>query len=352
MPLDATTGLPTAVNSDGLPVGPYPRVAGVVNAAVPDGLGGWYIGGSFTSVGGVARANIAHIRADNSVDTWGPNPNNSVNCLAMNGSSLVVGGVFSTIGGQPRSGIAAVDRTTGLATAWNPNANGRVGAIALNGSTVYAGGLFTAIGGQTRRFLAALDAGTGSATAWDPNPGSEVNAIAIDGPTIYVAGSFTTVGGQARHRIAALDVATGSPTAWDPNANNSVNTLAVRGTQIYAGGLFTMIGGVFADRRDRRHMMLTSQIVQMLVALALAVLIYTGRIQIAHVLTFSFIAGCPQDLRAGLQTNGHGPSRDRSGRLPEDDHGRVFRRFAERTRHCATLRRFDVDPRLSQLRTG
>ena len=99
VPLDATTGLPTAVNSDGLPVGPYPRVAGVVNAAVPDGLGGWYIGGSFTSVGGVARANIAHIRADNSVDAWGPNPNNGVNCLAMNGSSLVVGGVFSTIGG-------------------------------------------------------------------------------------------------------------------------------------------------------------------------------------------------------------------------------------------------------------
>lgn len=29
--------------------------------------------------------------------------------------------------------------------------------------------------------------------------------------------------------------------------------------------LFTMIGGVFADRRDRRHMMLTSQITPMLV---------------------------------------------------------------------------------------
>jgi Transmembrane secretion effector len=29
--------------------------------------------------------------------------------------------------------------------------------------------------------------------------------------------------------------------------------------------LFTMIGGVVADRRDRRHMMLTSQITQMVV---------------------------------------------------------------------------------------
>jgi MFS family permease len=56
--------------------------------------------------------------------------------------------------------------------------------------------------------------------------------------------------------------------------------------------LFTMIGGVLADRRDRRHMILMSQISQMLVALALAGLIYTRRIQIAQVLALSCIAGC------------------------------------------------------------
>jgi MFS family permease len=56
--------------------------------------------------------------------------------------------------------------------------------------------------------------------------------------------------------------------------------------------LFTMIGGVVADRRDRRHMMLTSQITQMVVALGLAMLIHTGRIQLAHVLTLSFVVGC------------------------------------------------------------
>ena len=56
--------------------------------------------------------------------------------------------------------------------------------------------------------------------------------------------------------------------------------------------LFTLIGGVFADRRDRRHMVLTSQITQMLVALGLAVLIHTGRLQLAHVIMLSFIVGC------------------------------------------------------------
>jgi len=56
--------------------------------------------------------------------------------------------------------------------------------------------------------------------------------------------------------------------------------------------LFTMIGGVFADRRDRRHMILMSQTIQMLVALLLAVLIYTRCIHIAHVLVLSFLVGC------------------------------------------------------------
>jgi MFS family permease len=56
--------------------------------------------------------------------------------------------------------------------------------------------------------------------------------------------------------------------------------------------LLTMVGGVFADRRDRRHMILMSQIIQMLVALVLAVLIYMRRIHIAHVLALSLIAGC------------------------------------------------------------
>jgi MFS family permease len=56
--------------------------------------------------------------------------------------------------------------------------------------------------------------------------------------------------------------------------------------------LLTMVGGVFADRRDRRHMMLLSQTIQMLAALVLAVLICTRRIHIAHVLALSFMAGC------------------------------------------------------------
>jgi MFS family permease len=58
--------------------------------------------------------------------------------------------------------------------------------------------------------------------------------------------------------------------------------------------LFTLVGGVVADRRDRRHMMLISQVTQMAVALLLAALIFTGSIEIWMVLTLSFVSGCAQ----------------------------------------------------------
>ena len=58
--------------------------------------------------------------------------------------------------------------------------------------------------------------------------------------------------------------------------------------------LFTLIGGVVADRRDRRHMMLISNVIQMGVAITLATLVYTEAIQIWMILSLSFLSGCAQ----------------------------------------------------------
>lgn len=58
--------------------------------------------------------------------------------------------------------------------------------------------------------------------------------------------------------------------------------------------LFTLLGGVVADRRDRRHMMLTSQVVQMTVAFILAGLVLSGVVQVWMIVTLSFISGCGQ----------------------------------------------------------
>jgi len=110
--------------------------------------------------------------------------------------------------------------------------------LAVAGETVYAGGSFTSIGGQERNRIAALDAATGAATLWNPDADGSVEAIAVSGETVYVGGNFGTIGGRTRHYIAALDVATGAANSWDPSANGSVQILAASGGTIYAGGGF------------------------------------------------------------------------------------------------------------------
>ncbi|HVP15659.1 MAG TPA: hypothetical protein VMS88_08945, partial [Terriglobales bacterium] len=243
VPLSAETG--EALRS-------FPRVFGTVHASVSDGSGGWYIGGSFSTVGGLPRSNLAHVLADGSVSPWDPNADGEVDALGVSGGMVYAGGYFTSIGGQARNHIAALDTTTGAATDWNPNADYYVHALAVSGGTVYAGGSFTSIGGQARNRIAALDAATGAATTWDPNAGGQypyVYALAVSESTVYAGGEFTSIGGQARKFIAALDATTGAATAWDPNAGGigsvyaSVYALAVDGSTVYAGGYFTSIGG-------------------------------------------------------------------------------------------------------------
>ncbi len=58
--------------------------------------------------------------------------------------------------------------------------------------------------------------------------------------------------------------------------------------------LLTLVGGVVADRMDRRHVLIASQLVQMSTALTLAALVYTDQVRIWHVLILSVITGIAQ----------------------------------------------------------
>jgi predicted MFS family arabinose efflux permease len=60
--------------------------------------------------------------------------------------------------------------------------------------------------------------------------------------------------------------------------------------------LFSLFGGVFADRMDRRKMLLYSQYIQMTCAFVLAVLFVTQMVKIWEILALSFIVGCGQSF--------------------------------------------------------
>jgi predicted MFS family arabinose efflux permease len=60
--------------------------------------------------------------------------------------------------------------------------------------------------------------------------------------------------------------------------------------------LFSLVGGVFADRHDRRKLLLMSQYIQMACAFVLAVLFYTHEVKVWHILALSFVVGCGQSF--------------------------------------------------------
>lgn len=244
--LDAATGLATdwdpGVQGPG---SPYPFVEGLLTHDEK-----LYVGGSFSSIGGQNRRGLAAIDLPTrEITDWDPNANSGggipeIRVMRRDARSIYVGGYFQSIGGQPRNNMAEVDARTGKASEWNPDPSNEVFALAIDDEAVYLGGWFKSMGMVWRHNLAAFDLTTGEVTAWNPNPdGAIVYALAASGGRIYAAGHFTEVGGQPRSAIAALDTVTGAPLDWSPDADQIVKALAVRDGVVYAGGLFTTIGG-------------------------------------------------------------------------------------------------------------
>jgi hypothetical protein len=213
-----------------------------------------YIGGAFSKIDDVARESVAALDAiTGEVTDWYPGEiDGRVYSLALSGdeSKLYVGGSFYAIGSDFRGSLAAVDAVSGSVTDWAPFVSGEtVDAIAISedGSTVYVGGWFTSIDFEPRNNLAALDAVTGDLTGWDPGPNAPVRAISLSGSTVYVGGRFTTIGGETRNRVGAVDGVTGGVPPWDPDIGDELYMevwgLLISDWAIDVGGNFATVGG-------------------------------------------------------------------------------------------------------------
>jgi uncharacterized delta-60 repeat protein len=232
----------------------------IINAIAVQADGQVLVGGFFTSIGGQMRNNIARLDATTGLaDSFNPNSNERVYAIAVQADGeILAGGGFTNIGGQARNHIARLNATTGLADAFNPNANGFVYAVVVQANgKILIGGAFNgglgnpSIGGQLRNGMARLDPTTGLADSFDPNANGAVVSIAMqaDGK-IVVGGTFEddfgnpTIGGQLRNSIARLDPATGLADSFNPNASDWVLSVAVQADgKILAGGKFLTIGG-------------------------------------------------------------------------------------------------------------
>ena len=171
-----------------------------------------------------------------------PLGNYAVHALRQVGGTMYAGGQFSTLGGQPRSNIAAFSATTGALTSFRPNFNGAVWAIEdLGGGRLAVGGEFTTVNGVARRGLAVVNAATGVVdTGFNAQLNGNVTTLGLTGGRLIAGGSFAK-------KLQAVNPATGADTGY-LNLNiqgNNVYRMAVspNGTRLVAVAKIDSVSG-------------------------------------------------------------------------------------------------------------
>ena len=194
-----------------------------VYTITPDGAGSLYVGGDFFSIGGQPRYFAAKISSSGSgaIDpNWIADADSTVLSLVPDhAGSVFAGGYFFFIGGANRGGLAKLDATTGTADSdWNPSTSpvgAYITAMAVQGTSVYVGGSFFELDRVPRASIAKLSTtGTGTADpAFDPGVSDGPNGsegllgLTIADGVLHANGGFTTIGGVSRSGIAALPLA-------------------------------------------------------------------------------------------------------------------------------------------------
>lgn len=222
-----------------------------------------YAAGNFTTAGGVPAQSIAKwdglawsalgtgVRLE--YETMIPFPQNvsdpgTICALAVSGSDVYAGGLFTSAGGVPANSIAKWN-----GSGWSALGSGMssylieltyVYALAVNGADLYAGGAFISAGGLPASNIAKWDGSAWSALGSGLD--GWVYALAVSGADLFVGGNFTEAGGESANRIALW-----SGGVWSTlgsGMDDTVLALGLSGSGVYAGGRFTTAGGVAANK--------------------------------------------------------------------------------------------------------
>ncbi|MCB1211557.1 MAG: choice-of-anchor D domain-containing protein, partial [Verrucomicrobiales bacterium] len=220
-------------------------------AVQPDGK--VVLGGIFTTVGGIARNRMARVNADGTLDaSFNPNVNNAINSIALqpDGKILLVGTFFS-VGGTNRLGVARINADGTLDASFNPVPGaGTMYSVAVQpDGKILLGGSFATINGIARNRIARLNADGTLDGGFDANvagSGAAVQSVVLqpDGKML-LGGIFGTVGGQTRSLAARVN-ADGTVDGFNPQVSgNSVGAMALQANgQVLLCGSFTAVGGV------------------------------------------------------------------------------------------------------------
>ncbi len=268
-----------------------------VRALVSDG-NSLYVGGYFGKIAGVSRPRLAKLAlSTGAVDTlFKADPDGAVLALDIQGGWIYAGGTFTTVQGAPHLRLARLSAQTGDNHAtFNASANATVRGVVKSPTTdqLYAAGSFSTLSSSPRTGVGAVDASSGavtgtvfqssvrptlglaisddgtqlfgaqgssrnSAVAWSPLSGTEQWSVRTDGDIqaidyhlgqVYF-GFHDGYKGDTRIRLLRATAATGAvDMGFIPYFDRfwGVFAISVSDVAVVAGGEFTKVSGVPAQ---------------------------------------------------------------------------------------------------------
>lgn len=142
--------------------------------------------------------------------------------------TIFIGGLFANVNGAAKTGnVARINATTGavVTTFKSPKFNAGIADMQYINNKLYVGGSFTTVAGQPRTLLAALNPTTGADTGtldlkitdtWNGGTlGLKHFDISDDGASLVAIGNWRTVNGQSRPQIFKADLAGANATLSD-----------------------------------------------------------------------------------------------------------------------------------------
>lgn len=232
----------------GVDLGFAPVVTGgAVAAMVVAGDGRILIAGSFTNIGGVPRARVARLREDGTLDPeFDPasGPNGAVTSMrVLPDGRIVIGGSFTSVNGVARAGLAWLWANGALDLTTVPP-SGVAGLLGVQPD----GSVLTRLSGRVARVIrdGTLDPSFNSPTF----NGTVAGAEAMPDGRIVVHGSFTS----PRSQLARL-MPDGQVDAVFNPGNPSLGSVLALAAQadgrIVVGGTFVAVGTTSANRLVR-----------------------------------------------------------------------------------------------------
>ena len=226
-----------------------------LNAAALQSDGRILIAGNFNQVNGVARNYFARLNADGSLDAsclseMAANDGGSIESITcLPGGEIIIGGVFSSIGGAAHTGIARLNADGSLDPSFVASAGWVYLLLVQSDGKLLIGGVFSQVNGAAQDGLARLNP-DGSLDSSLPNgvagSGGRVNSIVLQGDgKIVFGGSFAATAGNDLARLNA----DGSPDSTFCNGptgpNKYIYALAVQPDQkILVSGVFNSVSQV------------------------------------------------------------------------------------------------------------